>query len=144
MRPWSFSGDRGKEAAALASIAAPLLPLSPPPLFVCFLQTLCRPRGAQRVAATGLSDRPYLSLGILPLMVSACSPHLGVRPRETVAVPEVRPPSGRSCSLSSVLFLLLVICSLCCYFLALPSYCSLLCAIVYFLCSCFWSLARGV
>ncbi len=138
MRPWSFCGDRGTKAPRLASIAAPLLPLSPPPLFVYVFVGLCADLGVRNaVAATGSLYRFYLSLASLPLLVRACLFHIGVRPREMLA------------SLRSVLSLgvLSTPCFLCLLselfslllFLAFPSYCALSAYIcLYSLFLCFW------
>jgi hypothetical protein len=115
-----------------ASSAAPLLPLSPPPLFyLVFRRTLCRPRGAQRCCGDWFLGPVYSSLAFLPLLVSARLSHIGVRPYEMTAIPEVHPQSGRSCSLPCFLSLLWYPFFLL-SFLALPPYCALVCIIILF------------
>jgi hypothetical protein len=125
----------------LASISAPLLPLSPPPLFCLVFFGLCADLGVRNaVAITGSLDRFHLCLASLPLLASACTSHLGARPCVTLA-------SLRSVlclgvlSTPCFLFLLLELFFLL-LFLALPSYCALVCTIVYFLCSCFLGRSR--
>ena len=75
-----------QEAKTLASISAPLSsPLPSSPVFVVFVR-LCADLGVRNaVATTGSLDRFHLSLVSLPLLVSACTSHLGARPCVTIA-----------------------------------------------------------
>ena len=131
-----------QEAKTLATISAPLSsPLPSSPVFVVFVG-LCADLGVRNaVATTGPLDRSHLCLASLPLLASACSSHFGARPGVTIA-------SLRSVLclgvLSTPCFLcLLLACSILCCILAFPSYMHNNRAIVFFFCSCFWSLTRG-